>query len=481
MGKALLMVVMLQLLIKAQLLYAQHDNNASSSVGWLRMPARNAMSDMADAAFYNPAGCIHLPEGWSISAGNLSQFRKPMHSFDLGLGDGEKTYGQAKADWFLPEISTVYRNGRLAGFASFNMAGVGINADYPNGSINTDMFSSSFLAIQNQLLDSLLSGNRLITDISDQSLHISSPYYTFSMGAAFMVYEKLSFSGGLRYIYANRKEKIHANVVINPLVLLLIPAGLFPGSELNLNVEDKSSGFGFQIGSHLKINERLNVSAHFDSRIKLDFTREVLENDFQFITGNLALYVDGQRYRRDLPAQMALGASYRFTDRLLLSADCNFYFQKLADWDTVNIEGQRYKWADLAGNASRHGIAASWDWNKKLQISGGFSFSLLSYPDEKARERYYTGGGVVEMIKDNNLLMGCGLIYRYSNCLSFSAAASNTLYFNKDVKSLTASNLMSVLANQDKEIGLELWNRITGFGLGVVIRLLPSERVMLQI
>jgi hypothetical protein len=40
--------------------------------------------------------------------GNQSLFRKPSHTFDFGMGGGEKTYTQDGNDMFLPNLYMTY-------------------------------------------------------------------------------------------------------------------------------------------------------------------------------------------------------------------------------------------------------------------------------------------------------------------------------------------------------------------------------------
>ena len=71
---------------------AQMDNLANMSAKWIRANARNAALDGADIVNYNPAGLVKLNDGMYFSLNNQTLFRKPQHSFDLGLGAGKQSF-----------------------------------------------------------------------------------------------------------------------------------------------------------------------------------------------------------------------------------------------------------------------------------------------------------------------------------------------------------------------------------------------------
>src|SRR5688572_29263949 len=81
--------------------FGQIDNLVNTSTEWIRISARNAATDAADIVVYNPAGLTRLEDGFHINAGNQFIFRKPTHSYDIGLGEGTRTFGQESNDPFL--------------------------------------------------------------------------------------------------------------------------------------------------------------------------------------------------------------------------------------------------------------------------------------------------------------------------------------------------------------------------------------------
>src|SRR5688572_3826464 len=103
---------------------AQMDNLSNLSAEWLPSPARHAATDAADIVVYNPAGLTKLKDGFHINLSNQSLFRNPSHTYDLGMGEGTKTYTQGTPDPLLPNLYMAYKKNNWAIFTGvFNPGG----------------------------------------------------------------------------------------------------------------------------------------------------------------------------------------------------------------------------------------------------------------------------------------------------------------------------------------------------------------------
>src|SRR3954468_22264094 len=103
-------ILLILLLAGITNLFAQMDNLSNMSAEWMRTAARNAATDASDIVVYNPAGLTKLKNGLHVNISNQTLFRKPTHSYDLGLGEGTKEYSQGKSDPFLPNLYVAYTN-----------------------------------------------------------------------------------------------------------------------------------------------------------------------------------------------------------------------------------------------------------------------------------------------------------------------------------------------------------------------------------
>jgi long-chain fatty acid transport protein len=246
-------------------------------------------------------------------------------------------------------------------------------------------------------------------------------------------------------------------------------------TDFNVEVDGKAVGFGYTVGTNVKYNNRLSFAVRYDSKVSLEFNTNVT-TDYDELLNSLQVIPTGQKRRRDLPAVLATGVSYGINDKLLISADFNYYFQKNANWDTTSYELKTRNWSDFAGNASRTGLAASYKLKPNIELSSGINFSYFVYGSETNREKYYSFLGAFEEINDNNLMLGAGVRYHFNKTMSIQGGASIAKFFNKDVKSITASEFMSLLGNT-ADINVKTWNRVTTFGVGRIIKLTPVEKV----
>jgi long-chain fatty acid transport protein len=381
-------------------LLAQMDNLTNLSVEWMRMPARNAASDSADIVVYNPAALVRLGDGFHLNLGNQTLIRKPRHSYDLGLGAGEQSFGQHGVDPFLPNFYMAYKKGKWAAYGGVYISGGGAVADYPCGSIATDFIS----------LMALASTGGAYAGAKDQFLKASSYYLTGTLGGAYALTGTLSASLGLRFVNAVNTTKMGFTLTDSPLSL--------PDQDLAFDGKDKASGAGFVLGLHYAAGATLDLAVHYESKVKLDFTTTVNQDD-------IGLAADGAKSRRDLPAVLYLGAGYRWTAKLQMLVDFNYWFQTAANWGATEVDGAEKKWADAAGDCYAAGIGFVYDLCPHLKLSAGTVFTKFLFKD---KELYYTRLGEFEAPKGDNWNCGIGLAYKACPRLTLNLALGGTFW-----------------------------------------------------
>ena len=124
-----------------------------------------------------------------------------------------------------------------------------------------------------------------------------------------------------------------------------LPAQAIPGATSHtglVNVPIKASiesertawGFGGQIGLNYAANDTWNFAMRYDTKIKMEFEADATEKRQNLLGNELGFnmffpqYADGAKYRRDLPAILALGASQKVTDRWTMFYGGNYYFNE---------------------------------------------------------------------------------------------------------------------------------------------------------
>lgn len=389
---------------------AQIDNLSNQSAEWIAIGARNASTDAADLVVYNPAGASVLSNGFHISAGNQFLFRKPTHSYDLGLGQSQQTFSQNSADLLLPNLYLAWSHENIAIFSGIGISGGGATADYPNGSINTDLLGLSVL--------SAMGGAYLST--REGYLKSSSSYLTTHLGMAYSVNKRLSFALSGRMISANNRTEAGMTFSDSPVDL--------GDQSLKLHTEENANGVGLTLSMRLVSSPRTTISLRYETTTRLEFETKQLQDDFGMTN-------DGDTRRRDLPSTLALGFAWNIQPEINFYADLNYYHQTGADWGKSGPASAEQNWSEMAGNSYNASIGMSLQATPKVQLSLGGGFTTFDYSD---RDGYYTQAGAFEVIPENNINLNTGIRYKASNSISLTAGYMHAFYGDKNVKALQA-------------------------------------------
>lgn len=414
------------LMLTVSLSNAQIDNLTNLSPEWVRTGARNATINSPDAVVYNPAGVSKLEEGWHIGLGNQSFFRKPSHQYNLGFGDVKNE--QDGNDLFVPNLYAAYRKGKISGFGGMYIAGGGATANYPKGTINTELIS----------MLSLLAAEGAYEAYHNQYFKANSYYLTSLLGLSYSISENLSLSASVRMLSAKNKIEAGTTLTMSPLQL--------PDMPVAIDVESKASGMGVMIGLNHMINEKTNVMIRYESKVKLDFKNKTDKDD----TG---LFPDSEKARRDFPAVLATGIGSDLTDKLRLSVEYSFYFQKNADWGTTYTEQGEVSVSKLAGDVSVFGLAAEYKTGEKLLISAGTMYTVNHYSDKAG---YYTVAGAFETAPGTNLSLNAGFCFSINSKIKLNLGVAKIMWKKDEqilIKNLLPDEIPAVINNDMLALG----------------------------
>ena len=138
-------------------------------------------------------------------------------------------------------------------------------------------------------------------------------------------------------------------------------------------VDAKQSGTGISpiIGLNVKVNEKLNIGFRYEHRAKINVKNDTKKDDVR-------LYPDGVETPNDMPTTISLGASYKATDKLSLSAGAHYYFDKTAAYgkvesrDANGIPTFYENKAVIDNNFLELALGAEYAINEKVLVSGGY-------------------------------------------------------------------------------------------------------------
>ncbi|MCP4221239.1 MAG: hypothetical protein GY765_41820, partial [bacterium] len=392
-------------------LLAQVDNLSNMSPDWVRLANRNAATDAVDIVVYNPAGLTKLADGFHINIGNQSLIRKPEHSFDLGMGS--MTYSQDGIDAIIPNLYMAYKKKNWSIFGGLYIPGGGAVADYPDGSITTKLLGMG--------ITQLFPG--VYNYFVDDWLEATSIYLTGTIGGAYAFNDTISVAVALRYITAKNNVK-------GGLTLTNIFSSGIPDAPLELDADMTANGAGVVFGVNISPGDKLNIGLRYESKVKLDFEAEVKADGF---AGTVV--VDGEKKRRDFPALLGFGLSYRFTPKIRAEFDFNYCFQKQADWGMIFTPTGLKDYSELAGDCWSFGAGIAYAATEKLELSCGLLYTILDFQDMNT---YYTNLGTFEVLFSDNLFIGTGFKWQASKHVALSAAGAIILWKSHTINVLAA-------------------------------------------
>jgi long-chain fatty acid transport protein len=389
-------------------LLANIDNLSNMSPEWIRTGNRNAATDAADIVVYNPGGVTELPDGYQVNIGNQSLMRKPTHSYNLGMGS--ESHQQDNTDWFLPNVYITYNKDDWAIFGGYYIPAGGAVADYPDGSITTDMIGMNLL-----LPNPVLGGAPAFDTYTDEYLEAESVYHTLHLAGAYKINDMVSASLGIRYISVENSIKAGLTGVNLGL------GGALPTTKYEVDVTEEGDGMGVIAGVNLNLTPSLNLAMQYQSKVGLDLETSVGRDDIH-------KFSDGEEKPRDLPGMFGIGLGYDFSDKLYAEVNYSYWFQKECDWGK-DASGRDI--ADLAGDTQSAGITVSYRFIPALLASVGATYTDFLWNDMDA---YYEANlGSYEVLYTDNWHIGCGLAYTFKKDMTLNLSLARTIWDDADL------------------------------------------------
>lgn len=355
-------------------------------------PAQQGAINYGSTVYFNPAGLSQLEQGTYFVGG-------------VQLAFGEQSMARGKeydAELFSPipnfAVYKVVEDG--AYFWTLGAVAGGATLEYKDG-----------VPLKNNM-------EKLLNNTNVKG---GNQYAQTTIGRTWKIDEKLSTSLGLRAVYGLRTLEASTSAM-KPITPDIILKG-----DASIDSERTGYGFGFQLGFNYKATDRLNLGLRYDSQVNMDFktkatinpnkgdkTNPVGSNVVDTLLGFFPVYDDGLKTRRDLPAILALGASYKVTDRWTTFIGGNYYFNKDATMDQI-------------------GILKNYDYSNGWEISVGSEYWIndkfawligANYADTGAPEGTYSPTEYAI----NSIFVGTGIKYRQNETTEWTVAFNQYFY-----------------------------------------------------
>ncbi len=403
----ILVIVLLIAVFAGSVIGGNIDYLTNRSVNYFRNFARNVATEGADLVSYNPAGLVFLEEGFHISFGN--EFFLKDYTIDaVPFWDTTtvETYQSTEPTLFYPDFYAVFRTGDWAVFGAFTVPAGGGSLDYKDGIYVMPLIETGFQQAINM-------NPYYFALMNEGSIKATSRYLAGTVGASFAASDICSFSLACRYTSALKIYDGQADFTIFFPDTTGTPVPVGTSSRV-LDVEKEAAGFNGIISVNAVPVEDLNVALKYETRTNLEFETSVTENGWGagFLPDS-SFAVDGYKQRRDLPAIISGGVSYRFSPEFLLSTTFNYYMVEDAD------EGENDGLNDEYENGLDIGIGIDYQFSPKLL--GGLAYLRSDL------------GGSEDTYSDFEYNLDChciggGLRYAVTECMAVTLAGGHNIY-----------------------------------------------------
>lgn len=385
-------MILLLTMFTATLFGGAVDNNNNFSAEYTRTLTRNAATDSADGAVYNPAGLTSLKDGVYVNIGNQFILKEYQHSFTTAAGSS--TLKSDTPTLLLPSAFAVYKKGDWAAYAAFVVPSGGGQLEYDDGVFTTN--------IHPQL------------SLTKPKVEGYSAYYAGILGATHSINKMVSLSGGIRYVYAQNSAKITATL---------------PTETTLLDYEASASGFGLVFGVNIKPVENINIALRYEEMVSLRWNVDTSDNP-QSLPG---YSLKDTKFQRDLPAIIALGIAYQPLEALKLEANMNIYFNQQANWDDAQ--------QDQFDNGLEAAFSAEYKVLPMLKLSFGYLFTKTGadsdsyYYLKPALDAHTIGGGAAVTLGNIDINLGVQKVFYTASDIEYPISEDTHLNidFDKDL------------------------------------------------
>ena len=381
------LTVLLMLSIAASLFAGGIENKNNMSAGYIRSPSKNTETKKPDAVFYNPAGTAFMEEGLYFELGNQFLFKDYTNdASDVAIDD---KFSSTDPVLLYPNGEIVWNAGNFALFGGFGVAAGGGKAEYEDGSFTT---TAGFIG-------TLLEGQ-------PHSLDITAVIFGETIGASYAINDMVSVSAAARLLQGKITQKIALD---NDLSGFGVP-------EVVADVESTASGFGGIFGIHINATEELDIALQYQTKIAMEYEYDSVDGYDAVLTG--FEIAEGDKYDKDLPAMLGVGAGYQLLDSLYASLSFNYYFNKDAAFET-GVQGGENEY----GNSWEIAASADYAVNDMFTVSGGVLYTTHDIEDDE---------NSAEVPVLDSITLGAGTGITLSDSFLIDIAAYKPIYFEAD-------------------------------------------------
>jgi len=183
--------------------------------------------------------------------------------------------------------------------------------------------------------------------------------------------------------------------------------------DAEVDVVQKGTGYTPILGANFKLGDNIDLSVKYEFMTKLELTNKTKVDG----TGK---FPDGAKTRSDMPAMLAIGASFPVCSKVNGSLSFNYYFDRPANYGIVNSLGESVRNFDVIDhNFYEVALGFEYSLTDKLLLSAGVLRSVTGVGNDYQSDLSFSLSSTA---------VGLGGQYKISDAFAVNLGFLNTYY-----------------------------------------------------
>jgi long-subunit fatty acid transport protein len=386
---------------------------------------------------------------------SLAKYGASAYSLDAYFEGSSVFWGyQLGASYEINDMFSVYLGARYV-TAKNTYAGHLKDVSITMGGVETlaaGFFSNTATAIQ-PLYDGL-------NGLQDNNAGIYTLDQVYAGGAGSMTLEQYTaLAGGYAMFGLDPAVNTidQASAVVDPQYLGARRAEHVLADQEDVDIEQTGSGFAPIIGVNFSPNDKLNIGIKYEFRTKLELENNTTKDfiiDYDPINDvAIGMFPDGEKFRNDMPALLAVGFDYQLTDKLSIASGFHMYFDQQADYgrtfNGVYVDNDQV----IDRNSTEFAFGLEYIISDKLLLSAGYLHTQTGVSEDYQTDLSYS---------NHSSSIGLGGAYSISSGINLNVGLGYTMY-NDARKIYNVTDALGVSHTTTEEYDKD--NLFVSFGL----------------
>jgi len=366
--------------------------NSNQSAQYIRSFDRNSAIDAADIVYYNLAGTVLLPPGFSLDLSNQVIFQRATVRTLGNPALGDRRYGSGNPVWVVPNAYLAYRRGGWAIFTGLETLGATAVRRWPCGLPSLDLAgkaaagygggASALIAADAGAAAAAAGATPAASQAaaaaagldagpfpSGSWLRGASAFLAWRHGAAWRLSPRFALGLAGRLVLA--RQDVQGGVA-GACTYDQGGHDLRTAAATLIDVSSRAAGYSGEVCVDFLPAPGLLLSCTYEMATPLDFRTSVRGG----LDGG-GRFRDGARARLDLPQAWRAGLGWQATPRLRVSAGLNAYLEGAARMDLLDDPAAHIDARRDYGNTYEESAALEYQLDPRWLLSLGVNANQI--------------------------------------------------------------------------------------------------------